>query len=235
MTLLAELAAVSRRVSETASRNAKIAGLAACLRGLAPDEIPIAIAFLSGETRQGKLGVSYAALRAGEWAAPPPEASLSVDDVDAAFAGLAAASGKGSAGLRAERLAALFNRATAEERDFLGRLIVGELRQGALKGIMVDAIAAAAELPVADVRRAVMSAGGLSDVARAALTEGAAGLARFAIRLMQPVLPMLSQTAEDIDEALARARRRPPSSGSSMARACRCTRRATRCAATRAT
>ena len=203
MTLFAELAAVSRRVSETASRNAKIAGLAACLCRLAPHEIPIAIAFLSGETRQGKLGVSYAALRAGEWAAPPPEASLSVDDVDAAFAGLAAASGKGSAGFRAERLAALFNRATAEERDFLGRLIVGELRQGALKGIMVDAIAAAAELPVAGVRRAVMSAGGLSDVARAALTEGAAGLARFAIRLMQPVLPMLSQTAEDIDEALA--------------------------------
>jgi DNA ligase-1 len=203
VTLLAELAAVSRRVSETASRNAKIAALAACLRGLAPDEIPIAIAFLSGETRQGKLGVSYAALRAGEWAAPPPEASLSVGDVDAAFAGLAAAGGKGSAGLRAERLAALFNRATTAERDFLGRLIVGELRQGALKGVMVDAIAAAAELTVADVRRAVMSAGGMSDVARAALTEGAAGLARFAIRLMQPVLPMLSQTAEDIEAALA--------------------------------
>jgi DNA ligase-1 len=203
VTLLAELAAVSRRVSETASRNAKIAALAACLRGLAPDEIPIAIAFLSGETRQGKLGVSYAALRAGEWAAPPPEASFSVEDVDAAFAGLAAAGGKGSAGLRAERLAALFNRATTAERDFLGRLIVGELRQGALKGVMVDAIAAAAELTVADVRRAVMSAGGMSDVARAALTEGAAGLARFAIRLMQPVLPMLSQTAEDIEAALA--------------------------------
>src|SRR5262245_61465337 len=104
MTLLAELAAVSRRVSETASRNTKIAQLVACLRTLAPDEIGTAIEFLSGETRQGKLGVSYAALRAGEWADPPPEPSLSIEDVDSAFAGLAAASGKGSAGVRAGRL-----------------------------------------------------------------------------------------------------------------------------------
>src|SRR5262245_7070566 len=90
MTLLAELAAVSRRVSETASRRAKIAELAACLRGLAPDEVPIAIAFLSGETRQGRLGVAYAALRAGDWGAPPSGPSLHVEEVDAAFAGLAA-------------------------------------------------------------------------------------------------------------------------------------------------
>ena len=195
MTLLARLAAVSRRVAETASRNAKIAELAACLRGLAPDEIPIAIAFLSAETRQGRLGVAYAALHAGEWGAPPSAPSLSLAEVDTAFASLAATGGKGSAALRSERLAALFGRATADERDFLARLIVGELRQGALKGLMVGAIAAAAELPVADVRRAAMSAGGLTDVARAALTEGAAGLARFSIRLMQPVLPMLSQSA----------------------------------------
>ena len=203
MTLLAQLAAASGRVSETASRRAKIAELAACLRGLAPDEIPIAIAFLSGETRQGKLGVAYAALRAGNWSAPPSCPSLTVEEADAAFAGLAAASGKGSAALRMQRLAALFSRATEAERDFVGRLIVGELRQGALQGLMVEAIAAAAELPVAEVRRAAMSAGGLGEVARAALTEGAAGLARFSIRLMQPVLPMLSQSAKDTDEALA--------------------------------
>lgn len=107
MALLADLAAASRRVSETASRNAKIAELAACLRGLAPDEIPIAISFLTGETRQGKLGVAYAALRDGNWGASPPGPSLSVQEVDTAFAGLAATSGKGSAGGRAERLAAL--------------------------------------------------------------------------------------------------------------------------------
>src|SRR5262245_56221868 len=151
MTLLAGLSAVSRRVSETPSRNAKIAELAACLRALEPDEIATAIAFLTGETRQGRLGIAYAALAAGDWNDPPSAPLLSVADVDAVFTRLAAASGKGSTGVRAELLAALFNRATAEERDFLARLIVGELRQGALKGIMVEAIAAAAGLPVADV------------------------------------------------------------------------------------
>ena len=203
MTLLAELAAVSRRVAETASRNAKIAELAACLRALAPGEIPVAISFLSGETRQGKLGVSHATLRAGDWTDAPQEPSLSVKDVDSAFTDLAGTRGRGSAALRAERLAALFGRATADERDFLARLIVGELRQGALKGIMADAIGAAAGLPVADIRRAAMSAGGLSEVATVALTEGDAGLARFSIRAMQPILPMLSQTAQDLEEALA--------------------------------
>ena len=89
-----------------------------------------------------------------------------------------------------------------EEQDFLVRLIVGELRQGALRGLMLEAIAAAAQVPAAEVRRAAMSAGGLAEVARAALTEGVAGLARFTIRLMQPVLPMLSQSAESTDEAL---------------------------------
>ena len=203
MTLLADLVAVSGRVSGTASRRAKIAELAACLRGLAPDEIPLGIAFLSGDTRQGKLGVSYASLRARDWGASAHHPTLSMMEVDAAFADLAAASGKGSTAARVERLRALFSRATAAERDFLERLIVGELRQGALQGVMVEAIAAAAALPLAEVRRAAMSAGGLGEVARAALTAGAAGLARFSIRLMQPVLPMLSQSAGGTDEALA--------------------------------
>jgi DNA ligase 1 len=203
-TYLSEVAAVSRRVAETSSRLSKIRELADCLRRLVPDEIPIAIAFLSGETRQGRLGVAYAALHAAAERQAQAQASLTLKDVDAAFAGIAAASGKGAGALRAERLAALFNRATAEERDFLFRLVVGELRQGALEGVMLEAIAAAAGLPVADVRRAVMLAGGIGEVARAALVEGAAGLERFAIRLMQPVLPMLSQTARDTDEALER-------------------------------
>ena len=201
MTLLAELAAVSRRVSDTSSRRAKIQELAGCLRGLAPDEVPIAIAFLSGETRQGRLGVSYSALR-GAGNTPAPQPSLTLGEVDAAFAELAATAGKGATAFRAERLTGLFSRATLEERDFLVRLIVGELRQGALKGLMLEAIAAAAGIPAAEVRRAAMSAGGFAEVAVAALAEGSAGLAPFSIRLMQPVLPMLSQSAEDVGEAL---------------------------------
>lgn len=204
MVLFADLAAVSRTVAATSSRLAKIRALSDFLRALAPAEIAIAIAFLTGETRQGKLGIAYAALRDGAWRAAPAQPTLTLEQVDAAFAALASMRGKGSAAARAQALDALFGRATVEERDFLARLIVGELRQGALKGLMLEAIAAAADLPLAAVRKAVMSAGGLEEIARAALTEGAAGLARFSIRLMQPLLPMLSQSAQDVAEALAR-------------------------------
>lgn len=204
MTLLADLAGVSRRVSGTASRLAKIRELAGCLRGLTPDEIPIAIAFLTGETRQGKLGLAHAELHYGARGTLAPQPSLTLKEVDAAFAELAATSGKGARAMRAERLAALFSRAAMEERDFLARLIVGELRQGALKGLMLEAVSAAAEIPVAEVRRAAMSAGGIAEVACAALAQGVRGLARFSIRLMQPVLPMLSQSADSVDEALDR-------------------------------
>ena len=204
MTRLADLVAASREVAATSSRLAKIRELAACLRMLAPEEISIAIAFLSGETRQGKLGVAYAGLYSGKPSAPAAQPSLTLRDADAVFARLAATKGKGAAGARVSLLASLFDRATAEERDFLARLIVGELRQGALKGLMLDAIAAAADVPVAEVRRAAMSAGGLAEVAQAALGERSAGLARFSVRLMQPVLPMLSQSADSVDEALDR-------------------------------
>ncbi|MGH8663261.1 MAG: ATP-dependent DNA ligase [Burkholderiales bacterium] len=204
MALFAELAATSRDVAGTSSRLAKIRALAAFLRTLAPDEIPIAIAFLSGETRRGRLGIAYAALRDVEPGSAPAQPMLTLADVDAAFAALASTRGKGSAATRAQSLSTLFERATVPERDFLARLIVGELRQGALKGIMADAVAAAADLPAAAVRRAAMFAGGMEAVAHAALTEGAAGLERFFIRLMRPVLPMLSQPAQDTGEALDR-------------------------------
>jgi DNA ligase 1 len=203
MTALSLITSTSARVGGTASRLEKIRELAACLRAVAPDEVPIAIAYLTGETCQGKLGVSFASLRAAQ--SPPSAApNLRLADVDRTFEQIAAIKGSGAATRRADALQALFARATAEEQDFLARLIVGELRQGALKGIMLDAIAAAAGIPVEDVRRAAMSAGGLGQTAQAALTEGAAGLRRFAIRLMQPVLPMLSQSAQSIEEALGR-------------------------------
>src|SRR5688572_19940755 len=135
MTLLGDTAAVSRRVAETSSRLEKIRELAAHLRALSPDEVPIAVGFLTGEPRQGKLGVSYAALRSAGATPAAQRASLALAETDAALAALAAAGGKGSAAARSQLLAALFGRATAEEQDFLARLIVGELRQGALKGI----------------------------------------------------------------------------------------------------
>lgn len=202
MTPLAEAVRTSARVAATPNRLGKIAALAECLRRVAPAEIEIALAYLSGETRQGKLGLGHASLMAakGAGAAQP---QLSLAEVDHAFEAIAATKGPGAAAKRAERLAALLAAATPEEQDFLVRLMLGELRQGALEGVMLEAIAAAAALPATEVRRAAMLAGGLGAVARAALAEGAAGLSRFSVCPMQPLLPMLAQTAPDTETALA--------------------------------
>ena len=202
MTLLASLVAVSEAAAQTSSRRAKRDAIAACLRGASPDEVEIAVAYLSGEIRHGRIGIGYATL-AAQRGAPATEATLSLHDVDAALDQLAATTGKGSAAARAAQLQALFERATAAEQDFLMRLLVGELRQGALEGVMLDAIAAAADVPAADVRRAAMFTGSPGLVARVALTDGAAGLARFGIALQRPVQPMLATPAEDIAEAMA--------------------------------
>jgi DNA ligase-1 len=203
MTFLAELVDASARAAATSSRLAKRAAIAGCLRAATPDEVPVAVALLAGEARQGRIGVGWATLSAlrGD---PATAAALTLDDVDAALADVAAAAGKGAAAARSERLRGLFSRATAAEQDFLVRLLLGELRQGALEGVMLDAIAEAAGIAVADVRRAAMLTGDLGTVAKAALAEGAAGLAPFAVALHRPVQPMLATPADDIASALAR-------------------------------
>jgi len=201
-TAFATVVDASARVAETRSRLAKRDAIAACLRGAATDEIETAVAVLSGETRQGRIGIGYRTLAALR-GAPAPQPELALREVDATLGRIAATTGKGSAVERSALLQALFARATAAEQEFLVRLLVGELRQGALEGVMIDAIAAAATLPVADVRRAAMVVGSLPAVARVALTEGAAGLVRFAIAMHRPLQPMLAQPADDIAAALA--------------------------------
>ena len=202
MTLLADIVATSRRVAETPARRAKIAEIATRLRALAPDEIEMGVAFLSGETRQGRSGTGYAQLHEARFARPSHAPALSLGEVDAALGTLASTSGPGSAARRAEQLSTLFARTTADEQDFLARLLLGELRQGALEGLMVEAVAAAANVPAADVRRAAMVAGGIAKVAPAAMTEGPQGLQRFSMRMFQPVAPMLAQSAEDVGAAI---------------------------------
>ena len=203
MTLLAEVAATSRRVAETPGRNAKIAALAQTLRALAPPEIPIAVAWLAGETRQGKSGIGYALLRDAQKSQPCARPSLSIADADAALAAIAASAGAGSKARRTQMLGDLLARATDDERDFLFRLLTGELRQGALESLMIDAVAAAAELPTAAVREAAMVAHGIASVALDAITRGRDGLLRYALAPMQPIAPMLAQPASDVGEALA--------------------------------
>jgi DNA ligase 1 len=201
VTLLAELAAASSRVARTPSRLEKVRIIADCLRTLSAAEVAPAIAYLSGEIPQGRLSLGTAALQAAA-GTPRSGSAVTLLEVDAAFRSIKDAKGKGAAALRSARLAELFAPADAVERDFLVRLIAGELRQGALEGVMLEAVALAAGIPAADVRRAATFAGGIAPVARAALTGGAAALAPFAIHLMQPVLPMLAQPAETIAGAL---------------------------------
>src|SRR5882672_11927729 len=202
--LLAELLAASERVAATRSRLAKIDTLAQCLRRLDASEIPLGVAYLSGDTPQGKVGIGYATLKDALAATPAGAPRLTLAQIDETLTRLAQVKGEGSSAERARLLAELFASATAPEQDFLARLLLGELRQGALEGIMLDAIAKAAKLPPERVRAAAMRAGGLAAVATAALTEGEAGLARFALRVFQPVQPMLAQPSADIDDALER-------------------------------
>jgi len=202
--LLTELVQTSRRVAETRGRLAKIELVAALLKRADPEEIGIAIAFLSGSLRQGRIGIGYATLQAAqrEHAADAP--ALDLARVDATLQRLADTGGKGSAQTKERLLGELFARATSDEQEFLLRLIIGELRQGALAGLVTEAVARAAGLEAEAVRRATMLAADLGRVARAALTQGAAGLTAFRVEPFRPLLPMLAQPADDVTDALAR-------------------------------
>lgn len=200
--LLRTVAETSVAVADTSGRTAKTALLAECLRGAVPADVPTVVHYLSGELRQRRTGLGYAALRG----LPPPatEAALTVAEVDSEFTELAELSGPGSTTARRERFRALMARATAAEQRLLAGLVTGELRQGALDGILTEAVAVAAELPGAEIRRAVMLAGALSPVAAAVLADGSAALDRFRLAVGTPLRPMLAQSAPTLGEALAR-------------------------------
>jgi ATP-dependent DNA ligase I len=200
--LLVRIAEVSQAVGATSARLAKIDLLANALREAGPLEVPIAVAYLSGELPQRQIGVGWAALREGF--PPAAGATLGLAEVDAAFSAIGAVAGKGSAAARRVLVGELFGRATAAEQRFLFGLLSGELRQGALEGVMTDAVARAASVPVAEVRRAMMLRGSLGAVAAAALAGGTSALAAFGLEVGRPVRPMLAASATSISEALAK-------------------------------
>jgi DNA ligase-1 len=200
---LADIVAVSRAVAGTSGRLEKIALLADLLKRAPAEEIPIVVGFLTGAARQGRLNIGYAQLSAMRDVPPADSTSIDVRQVDDEFARLAATSGAGSGRARAEILRALLGRATADEQDFLIRLLFGELRQGALEGVFTDAVARASQIPAARIRRAAMLAGDIAPVALAALIEGEDGLSRFVLRPFHPVQPMLADSAADVGDALA--------------------------------
>ena len=201
--LLDEIAGTSEAVAAISSRSAKLTELASCLGQARPNEAPIAVAYLSGTLPHGPIGVGWAALR--DLPAPtdaPP--SLELAEVDVALRRIGATTGPGSQAARRRGLEELFARATAREQRFLRGLLHGELRQGALESMVGDAVARAADVPAAEVRRALMLAGDLGAVASAALAGGSEALARFRLEILRPVKPMLAQTAESPRDALER-------------------------------
>ena len=199
--LLHSVVDTSTAVAATRSRRAKIDLLRELLGRAEPHEVETVVSWLSGEMTQGRLGVGYRTLAALS-PAPADAPALSVDDVSATLDRLAAVSGPGSTGLRRSLLTELFTRATVDEQRFLVALLGGELRQGALEGVMTEAVAAAADLPVEPVRRAVMLSGRLAQAAAAAFSGGVAALSEFGLEIGRPIRPMLASPAESLGTAL---------------------------------
>lgn len=199
--LLAALVETSGLVAGTRSRTAKVAAIGDLLRALDPDEVEVAVGFLTGAPRQGRIGVGWRSAYKQD-VQPATEPSVEVLELDRLLTELAGTSGPGSQGRRQALLTDLFSRSTAPEADFVRRLLTGELRQGALAGVMTDAVAKASQVPIATVRRAAMLSGDLGRTAALALHEGQAALDAVRLEVLNPIQPMLAASATSVEEAL---------------------------------
>jgi DNA ligase-1 len=201
LTRLADVAEASAQIATLGARSAKTKRLAEVLRAADSEDVPTIVAWLSGELLQRRIGVGWVALSSLPPAASAP--SLAVAAVNRAFSDMGEASGAGSQTRRSALLLDLMSRSTEGEQAFLRGLLAGNLRQGALAGIMSDAIASAAGVAASEVRRATMLRGDLSAVAAAAMGGGSAALAAFRLEVGCALAPMLAQTADSVEEALA--------------------------------
>jgi ATP-dependent DNA ligase I len=199
--LLSDLVATSAAVGATRSRIAKVTALADLLRALDSAEIEIAVGFLTGAPRQGRIGVGWATIAAIELT-PAAVPSLTLAEIDTVVTAVEGTSGAGSSEARRALLTSVLARATAAESDFIRRLFTGELRQGALEGLMLDAIARAADIAADPVRRAAMRTGDLGETARLALTGGIEALTAVRFEVLRPVMPMLAATSDSVAAAL---------------------------------
>jgi DNA ligase-1 len=200
--LFSQVADTSQAVAATAKRSEKVTLLAAMLRHASPPEVPAVVAFATGSSLTTRLGVGWATLSDVR---PPPAtvATLSVSDVERVLAELALVEGAGSVAQRRQLLGGLLAQATAVEQQFIRSIVGGELRQGALDGVMAAAVAAAAGASVSEVQRAAMFLGSLPSAAQVAVMSGAAGLAAIGLSPSTPVQPMLASPAASVGEALA--------------------------------
>lgn len=202
MTLLADVVAASNAMASTPARSKKIGVLADLLRSLETREVGPVVGFLTGWPRQGKVGIGWSTVYRAE-APPAAEPTVTVEELDRMIDAIQVTTGAGSASRRREILVGLLGRATAEEADFIRRLFTGEMRQGALEGVMVEAVAKAGEGASDLTRRAFMLSGDLPRTAEIALDEGEPGLAAIGFEVFRPVLPMLASTAEDVATAMS--------------------------------
>jgi DNA ligase 1 len=194
---------VSTAVAGARGRLDKIGKLADLLTRLQSDEIPIAVAYLSGSLPQGRIGIGWSVISHARAVTPASASALELREVHDTFERISGIAGAGATRARTQQLIGLFGRATGSEQDFLVRLLSGELRQGAQEGVLAEAVAKAANVPAASVRQAAMMCGDLGAVACAALVEGASALGRYEIQMFRPVEPMLASPAENVTEALA--------------------------------
>jgi DNA ligase 1 len=201
VTLLAEVVTASGAVAATSSRSRKVVVFAELLRDLEPREVPLAVGFLAGSPRQGRVGIGYSTIY-GISEPPAADATLTIEELDRAIADVQATTGSGSASRRRQILTDLLGRSTEEEADFVKRLFTGELRQGALAGLMTDAIAKAAGVSGELARRALMLSGDLTRTAEIAMTSGEEGLRQVGFELFRPIFPMLASTAATVGEAM---------------------------------
>lgn len=204
---LARLVDAVERVRATPKKSEKAGVLAHVLRQTSGHETKLAALYLTGSLPQGKIGIGWHLIQKAIHDVPVSGKPLTLSDVDQVLGILAVERGGGSTERRVVELSRLLSRARAEERRFLSQLLLGELRQGALEGVLLDAITLAAGLPPAEVRQAAMFAPNIGDLAQVALAQGSGGLARYSLRLFVPVAPMLASSAEDIDAALERHHR----------------------------
>lgn len=193
-----------RAVRATSKKTEKTRLLANLLLQAQGKETELVALYLAGTLPQGRIGVGWRMIEEAIKDIPVTDGVLTLSQVDQVLEGIASDEGAGSTARKIQALRGLFERAGTAEREFLAQLLMGEVRQGALEGLLLEAIAKAANLPQAEVRQAFMFSGNIGEVARAALEQGAAGLARFGLRLLTPVSPMLANSAEDPAEALDR-------------------------------
>jgi len=199
---LHDIAAASNAVSGTRRRLDKISELAQILHRLTPEEIHIAVAYLSGSLPQGRIGLGWSVISQARAVTPAERPSIELTELDETFSRIAKVRGAGASRTRTQLLIEIFSRATEREQEFLVRLLSGELRQGAQESVVAEAVAKAAHAPSAAVRHAAMLCGDLGEVARVALVDGPQSLSKYAIQLFRPIEPMLASPAESVAEAI---------------------------------